>query len=144
MIVQDIYLPHYDWHCRVYYSVSEYWVDDILYDLKRIGCGGKKYKTAKKSLELGNLNTGLTYSNGDIRESVMVIAKTSNAAEFAHTYDHEKGHLAKHIALVFDIDPFGEELQYLSGDIAKKMFPVAKTFMCDCCRKKLYGGHGKQ
>lgn len=23
--------------------------------------------------------------------------------------------------------------------IARKMFPVAKRFMCECCRKKLYG-----
>ncbi len=137
MIVQDIYLPHYDWHCKIFYSVTTYWKEDILRDLKRIGCEGKKYRTAKRNLGLGKLNTGLTYSNMDMRESIMVIARTSSAAEFAHSYDHEKGHLAKHIALAFDIDPFGEELQYLSGDIAKKMFPVAKTFMCDCCRKKL-------
>lgn len=143
MIVQDIYLPEYDWHCKVFYSVSTYWVEDILHDLKKIGCGGKKYKTAKRNLGLGKLNTGLTYSNMETGESIMVIAKTSSAAEFAHSYDHEKGHLAKHIALAFDIDPFGEELQYLSGDIAKKMFPVAKVFMCDCCRKKLLKGSGR-
>ena len=35
------------------------------------------------------------------------------------------------------IDPYGEEFQYMSGDIAKRMFPVAKRFMCDCCRKKM-------
>ena len=142
MIVQDIYLPHYDWHCTVFYSVSTYWVNEILRDLRAIGCHGKDYKTAKKSLELGKLNTGLTYSNMKMRESIMVIAKTSSASEFAHSYDHEKGHLAKHIALAMDIDPFGEELQYLSGDISKKMFPVAKAFMCECCRKKLLKGSG--
>ncbi len=68
----------------------------------------------------------------------MVIAKTSSPEEFAHSYDHEKGHLAKHIALAYDIDPYGEEFQYMSGDIAKMMFPVARKFMCECCRKKLY------
>ena len=140
MIVQDIFLPDYDWHCRVFYSVTTYWVEDILHDLKQIGCSGNKYKRASDNLRSGRLNTGLTYSNAKMGESVMVIAKTSSADEFAHSYDHEKGHLAKHIALAYDIDPYGEEFQYMSGDIAKKMFPIAKKFMCECCRKKIYKG----
>ena len=137
MIVQDIYLPRYRWHCRVFYSVNGYWVDDILHDLREIGCAGRKYRVACRNLSTGRLNTGLTFSNKDMGESVMVIAKTSSADEFAHSYDHEKGHLAMHVAQAYDIDPYGEEFQYMSGDIAKRMFPVAKRFMCDCCRKKL-------
>lgn len=138
MIVQDIYLPKYDWHCKVFYAVTGYWTEDILQELKMIGCSGKKYRTARENLRSERLNTGLTYSNARIRESLMVIAKTSSADEFAHSYDHEKGHLAMHIASAYDIDPYGEEFQYLSGDISKRMFPVAKKFMCECCRKKLY------
>ena len=138
MIVQDIYLQEYDWHCRVYYAVTCYWKEDILRDLKGIGCSDSDYRKAKKNLGAGRLNTGLTFSNKRIGESVMVIALTSSPEEFAHSYDHEKGHLAKHIASAYGIDPFGEELQYLSGDIAKKMFPTAKRFMCECCRRKLY------
>lgn len=140
MLVQDIYLPDYDWHCRVYYAVTCYWDKQILQELRRIGCKGQKYGIARENLRAGNLNTGLTFSNKELGESVMVIAKTSSGDEFAHSYDHEKGHLAKHIALAYGIDPYGEEFQYMSGDIAKKMFPVAKMFMCDCCRKKLYKG----
>ena len=142
MIVQDIYLPEYDWHCRVFYSVSTYWVEDILGELQKIGCSRETYRRAKDNLTAGRLNTGLTYSNKRRGESVMVIAKTSSADEFAHSYDHEKGHLAKHIAMAYDIDPYGEEFQYMAGDIAKKMFSVAKMFLCDCCRKKLLKGSG--
>ena len=47
------------------------------------------------------------------------------------------GHLAMHIAMSEDIDPFGEEYQYLTGAIGKKMFKAAKLFMCDSCRTKL-------
>ncbi len=140
MIEQDIYLPEYDWHCKVFYSVTTYWVEDILGELQRIGCAGYSLKRAERNLKAGRLNTGLTYSNQKRGETVMVIAKTSTPEEFAHSYDHEKGHLAKHIALAYDIDPYGEEFQYMSGDIAKKMFPIAKKFMCKCCRKKLYKG----
>ena len=78
MIVQDIYLPEYDWHCKVFYSVTTYWVEDILDELKRIGCSDYKYSKAKKNLQSGELNTGLTYSNAMIGESLMVIAKTSS------------------------------------------------------------------
>lgn len=138
MIVQDINLPEYDWRCRVYYAVTGYWADAILKDLRAIGCSGSKYRKAERNLRSGHLDTGLTYSNRRAGESVMVIALTSSAAEFANSYDHEKGHLAKHIARAYDLDPFGEELQYLSGDIALRMFPVAKRFLCDCCRKSLY------
>lgn len=137
MIVQDIYLPEYRWHCRIFYSVNGYWVDDILHDLREIGCAGRKYRVASRNLNSGQLNTGLTYSNREMGETVMVIAKTSSADEFAHSYDHEKGHLAMHVAQTYNIDPYGEEFQYMSGDIAKRMFPVAKRFMCDCCRKKM-------
>ena len=31
---------------------------------------------------------------------------------------------------------YGEEVQYLSGEIGRRMFPVAKRFLCDECRKK--------
>ena len=138
MIVQDIYLPEYDWHCRVFYAVTGYWADDILYELSEIDCIGKDYRRAQESLYSGRVNTGLTFSNYKLKESVMVIALTSSPEEFAHSFDHEKGHLAKHIAAAYNLDPFGEELQYLSGDIAKEMFPIAKRFLCECCRRKLY------
>ena len=137
MITQDIYLPAYGWHCRVYYAVTGYWADTILEDLRRIGCAGADYRRARKNLYAGHLDTGLTYSNRRIGESVMVIGLTSCAEEFAHSYDHEKGHLLRHISSAFGIDPYGEEQQYLSGDISKEMFPVAKKFMCECCRRKM-------
>jgi hypothetical protein len=37
-----------------------------------------------------------------------------------------------------DIDIFGEEYQYLTGEIGQKMFKIARRFMCDHCRKDLH------
>lgn len=48
-----------------------------------------------------------------------------------------KGHLCRHISKAFGIDPYGEEAQYLSGYVGQKMFPVAKKFLCEHCRKGL-------
>ena len=108
MIVQDFYIGRYGWHVRVYYAVTTYWAGWIAGDLERIGCRGDDLERACRSLESGDLNTGITYSNNRMRETVMVI-------------------------------PYGEEEQYLSGEIGQKMFPVAKRFLCEHCRKGMKG-----
>ena len=87
----------------------------------------------------GNVyNTGFTYSNFYHKCSIVVIGLTSSAEQFQNTFDHEKGHLAMHIADALDIDILGEEFQYLTGEIGQKMFRKAKRFMCDQCRVKLH------
>ena len=137
MIVQDFYIPKYDWIVKVYYAVTTYWTSDILCALHRIGCRGEDFKQAYRNLSSGVLNTGLTYSNFEDRETVMVIALTSSPGEFQNSWDHEKGHLCRHISQVFNIDPYREEAQYLSGEVGQKMFPIAKNFLCEHCRKNL-------
>ena len=139
MTVQDFSLPRYGWRVRVYYAVTTYRVRDIIADLRRIGCHGGDLRRAFASLWRGDLDTGLTYSNRRTRESVMVIGLTSSAAEFQNSLDHEKGHLVKHISLAFSLDPYGEEQQYLSGEIGQRMCPVARKFLCEHCRKGLRG-----
>ena len=138
MIVQDIILPRYRWRVRVYYAVTAYWTDDIIRDLASIGCHGTELRRAYANLTRGGLDTGLTYSNRRTHESVMVIGLTSSAAQFQNSLDHEKGHLVKHMSLAFGLDPYGEEQQYLSGEIGQRMFPVARRFLCEHCRRKLY------
>lgn len=32
---------------------------------------------------------------------------------------------------------YGEEYQYLTGEIGQSMFKIAKRFLCDDCRQKL-------
>ena len=138
MIIQNFILPRYRWRVRVYYAVTTYWTDDIIRDLVRIGCHDTELRRAYANLTRVGLDTGLTYSNRRTHESVMVIGLTSSAAQFQNSLDHEKGHLVKHISLAFGLDPYGEEQQYLSGEIGQRMFPVARRFLCEHCRSKLY------
>ena len=138
MIRQEIYLPKYDWEVRIYYAVTTYWTSSIIFDLRDAGCRGRQLERAWRNLSRGDLNTGLTFSNSRRRETVMVIALTSSPAEFQNSLDHEKGHLCRHIAQAFDLDPYGEEAQYLSGEVGQLMFPVARRFLCEHCRRKLY------
>lgn len=137
MIVSDYHIKRYGWRFRVYYAVTTYWAREIMEDLASIGCHGRQLMRAKSSLLSGDLNTGITYSNLDKRESVMVISLTSSPEEFLNSWEHEKKHLARHIERAFGIDPYGEEAAYLEGTIAQKMFPVARKFLCECCRGKL-------
>lgn len=136
MIRQDFYIEEYGWHARIYYAVTTYWTERIANDLWDIGCRGSSLAKAIRSLQAGNMNTGITYSNFQDGETVMVISRTSSPEEFLNSWEHEKKHLARHIEQAYGIDPFGEEAAYLEGSIAQKMFPVAKKFICEHCRNE--------
>lgn len=135
MIRQEIYIPKYDWRVRIYYAVTTYWAARILSDMERIGCRGSGLAKAWRNLRSGDLNTGLTYSNFQTGETVMVISLTSSPEEFLNSWEHEKKHLARHIEQAYGIDPYREEAAYLEGTIAQKMFPVARKFICEHCRE---------
>lgn len=136
MIRQRIPLYYWDWDITVYYETGPGDCDRILLDLDRLGAGKDELRRAEKNLRGGVPNTGLTFTSREKRESLTVISRTTSAAQFQDTLDHEKGHLAMHIGKALGLDPYGEELQYLSGEIGRRMFPVAKRFLCDACRKR--------
>lgn len=50
---------------------------------------------------------------------------------------HEMRHLSRHIERACGISPYGEDAAYLAGDIGQRMFPVARKFICEHCRKRL-------
>lgn len=60
-----------------------------------------RYLLVRLFMRACNLNTGITYSNIRNRETVMVIALTSSPEEFQNSFDHEKGHLCRHISRAF-------------------------------------------
>ena len=135
LLVQQFYLPDFDWNVEVIYVVDEVIMDYVVNELKEIGYSREDIQGAIDNLKNNSKNKGITFSNNLIRSSVIVIGATSCAAEFQHSFDHEKLHLAIHIAKEFKIDPYSEDLAYLVGDIGMKMFPVAKKFLCDHCRE---------
>lgn len=95
--------------------------------LPRIDIGGI-YKLSTNAVALTNFKH---------KCSIVVIGLTTSAEEFQNTFDHEKGHLAMHISSALKIKPYGEEYQYLTGEIGQSMFKIAKRFLCDDCRQKL-------
>ena len=138
MIRQQFDISKYDWKVEVYYAVDCYYTDEIMGKLYDIGCRGDDLQTAYENLSAGKPDTGLTYSNYGTRQTVMVIGITSSAAQFQNSYDHERKHLEAHIAAALGIDPWGEEICYLSGEIGQLMFEKARLMLCvcDCCKHK--------
>ncbi|MBR1799538.1 MAG: hypothetical protein IJ761_06565 [Bacteroidales bacterium] len=63
----------------------------------------------------------------------MVLSHTSSKAEFANTWFHEVGHCAKHIALANGLDCNGEAVNYVGGELARAMHPIAARLMCPTC-----------
>ena len=139
MIRQRIYLDKYDWLVYAYYSVGHYYTQEIISRLVRIGCNGKNLARAYANLSAGELDTGLTYSSGEKRTSVMVISNTSSAEEFFNSLLHEMRHLEEHICEASGIEPYGEPVAYLVGDLAREIYPTVGKLLCNCCRKEDVG-----
>lgn len=135
MIIQDIYLEKYDWYIRVYYDIDKTNSNQILEDISSMNCSEDEFINISRFLNNIKENSGITYSNPEDKISLIAISYTTCAMEFQDTLDHEKGHLATHISITNNIDPFGEEYQYLVGTIGRKMFPISKLFLCDNCRR---------
>lgn len=136
MIIQEFTLDRYDWFVRVYYLIDKFPKDEILSDLMELGCDEDEAIDTVDTLERDGLNAGSINSNIYRRKSIIVVGKADSADEFYDTFDHEKGHLAMHVCIADDIDPFSEDYQYLAGEIGKKMFKAAKELFCEECRKK--------
>lgn len=137
ILCQDFILKHWDWHVKVFYIVDLIPIDFIIEELYELGCNEHDVQSAIDVLDSGDNNRGITFSNDKERESIIVIGETSCPAQFSNSFDHEKLHLSMHIARVDDIDPFGEELAYLAGEIGLQTFPVAKRFLCEHCREEM-------
>lgn len=137
ILAQEFALTKWDWRVRVFYVVDLIPIDFIIEELYGIGCTEKDVDGAVKVLDNGKDNRGITFSNDEERESIIVIGETSCPAQFSNSFDHEKLHLIMHIARVDNIDPFGEELAYLAGEIGLQTFPIAKRFLCEHCREDL-------
>lgn len=141
MIRQVAYLPEFDWVIKAYFSVSSYWVNEIMAELAFAGANEEQMWKSYDSLISGNLDEGICFSGADTRTSILVVAKTSSAAEFYNSTTHEFCHLAAQIAQIIGVDPAGEEVAYMVGEMARDFYPSIKHLLCECCRKNKHKVH---
>lgn len=134
MTTQVIYLYDYNWLLKVFYLTDFNNPEVILDELDSIGCSSGILAQIQKMFDQEEYNRGFTYTDYNLHVTFVIIGNATNVTEFQNTLDHEKGHAATHIATFFEMDPYGEQLQYLQGLIGQKMFRKAKYFLCDSCR----------
>ena len=124
MTKATIHLRDYGWIVYCFFNTKPYDSDTILGYLRSFGCKGNDFVSAKRNLENGRKNEGLTYSNYERRVSVLVVGEASSLDELMNSSAHEIDHLSKHIAQASGIDLMSEEASYIVGDITQKLYTV--------------------
>lgn len=140
MIIRDLYIEKYRWHVHCYFAVDKYYTEEILSVLDSLGCSSAVYDRVAKKMERNEKNAGFTYSNKIAHETLMVVGRATSNAEYINSITHELRHLCDDIASVVGISDNGEDVAYLTGDIASQMADVIEVLVCDCfnCIEKRY------
>lgn len=135
MLSEKIVLDKYDWTIYAYYHITKYNIEEITDKLVSVGCKGEILKDAKEHMSASKLNTGLTYTNGNKRCSIVVVSKASEPAQFINSISHETFHVVSHIIKSENIDFLSEEAAYLYGDLAQRLYDKVKPLICKCHSK---------
>lgn len=135
MIDVTVFLEKERWTLHLHCAVSTYHADTILSELRSLRCPENYLDEAEELLRSGRLDTGMTFSNRAFRESVVVVALTSSAAEFQNSLQHELRHLVDDITIADGIYE-KEAVAYLTGEVNHDIFPYICELLCDNCRVK--------
>ena len=138
MITKRLSIDKYGWEVNCYLAVDAYYAEEILADLEYLGCGEDIYAKAKRNLYRGEMDSGFTYSNKRIGKSVLVVGKTSSREEEINSIAHELRHLCDDIASAYGLSLSGEDVAYLTGDVAMMLAEDICTLACECecCKNK--------
>lgn len=92
-------------------------------------------KKVEENLNEDRLDEGFTYSNTDIRRSIVYVGPTSSGGEFLSSFVHELAHVVCDICVTDKISLRGEKIAYLTGEIARRLSDVVCFFSCDSCSR---------
>lgn len=115
----------YNWNIKVMYECTCDDIDIIIKTLREIHCPNKYIKEALNNLETCDLNIGLTYSNLNLRSSVIIIGKTSSFSQLINTVSHEYYHLICHLSKSLNIKD-EEELASLNGNLNMRSYKIVE------------------
>ena len=117
----------YEWKVTIFYETTCDDIDIIIKTLKGINCPLYFIEKALDNLEECKLNSGLTYSNLELKSSVIIISKTSSFSQMINTISHEYYHLISHISIGLNIED-EEELANLNGNLNMYSYNIVKDF----------------
>ena len=119
MTENEIYLEKYDWTVHVMCNVHAKDAMKVRRRLRDLGCSGIPIEDACNLVLEGEPNKGITYSNVDVRKSVVIIGWTTSKEEYMNSLSHEMLHVVQHISEQFFINMYGEEACYLLGGLVQ-------------------------
>lgn len=128
-----IYIPHYSWNVTAFFDVSAEDEEIIMDELRYIRCPEHTMARVEGNLRRDKIDTGFTYTNRMMRESVMSVGHASSPREFLNSYAHELRHLVDDIAVGSFLPMRGEGVGYLTGELSWEFWDDIRSFLC-CCR----------
>lgn len=132
-----LYIPLYDWNVTAFFDACAEDEAVILDELRYISCPEHTMARVERNLKRDKLDTGFTYSNQVLRESVMTVGRASSPREFANSYAHELRHLVDDIAVGSFLPMRGEGVGYLTGELTWEYWDDMHDFLCCCkCHQK--------
>lgn len=135
MIRHVFAIPQHRWTFRVYIATDCRWAPEILGHLERLGAPGGILRSAEANMACSLVNNGLTYASPEARETLMVVGRTTSAAELFNSLVHELDHATLFTFPHLGITPGTEQAAYFKGGLARELFPIIQPFLCDHCRQ---------
>lgn len=132
MIRQELYVEPYDWTVYAFLGAKPKDAGIILSALDHIGINAAQYMRAERHLQRTFKDGGMNYSSQGNRKSVMVVGVSSSDQETLNTFSHELRHLVDDIATANNIPTIGEEVAYLTGNIALGLSACLLRIVCEC------------
>lgn len=105
------------WAVIFAYRINASDLDEISSWLEALGCDDEQ--TAEACHVIMQPNTGFTFSNTDLRMSVMCIGDATSDEQWWDTLVHEIKHVQSHVCSYYDVPEKGEEASYLIGYIMR-------------------------
>lgn len=126
MIEQILNIKEIGWNLRIFYNpkTSSHRAL-ILKNLFDAGCKGYNYRRAQMLLNSGCFNVGLTFTNKEERQTIIVIGRSSNMGEFLNTLTHEINHFISHVMEHLGIEQGDEDEAYFTGELYELIYQDA-------------------
>lgn len=123
MIQQNLHIEEIGWNLRIFYcpkTTSQRSV--VLQCLYNAGCTGMNFRRAMTLLGSGAVNTGLIFSNKIERNTIIVVGRSSDIAEFVNTLTHEINHFIEHVMEALHIQSGTEDEAYFTGELYELLY----------------------
>ena len=121
MVKQYIELGDSNWGIVACYNVDDTDSKEITALLEALGCPEDNIKRAVHIIT-HRLNCALTFSNTDLKMSLVCIGRTSSRDQLINSMVHEAKHVQTHVCQYYGIDEDEEKAAYMIGYIVQKMY----------------------